>query len=109
IVEGRAGKLKNSLLHENLESISHHILKHDKYSNWEARMLRQDGQQNRELAPSLFGTQAQRRRWLKRWFYWIPGSPVLFFLYRYIFRLGVLDGVPGLIYCTLQAVHMFNI
>ena len=56
----------------------------------------------------MFGTQAQRRRWLKRNLYRLPGSPVLLFLYRYIFRLGFLDGVPGLIYCTFQAVQMFH-
>jgi hypothetical protein len=38
----------------------------------------------------------------------LPGSPVLLFLYRYFFRLGFLDGTPGLIYCGFQAVQMFH-
>ena len=29
-------------------------------------------------------------------------------LYRYVVRLGFLDGVPGLIYCVFQAVQMFH-
>ena len=62
-----------------------------------------------EMRASLFGTQAQRRRWLKRKLYRLPGSPVLLFLYRYVFRLGFLDGVPGLIYCSLQGVQFFHI
>ena len=63
-----------------------------------------------ELPPSLFGSQAQRRRWLRKKFFAIPGSPVLlFFLYRYVFRLGFLDGVPGLIYCGLQGMQFFHI
>ena len=33
---------------------------------------------------------------------------MLLFLYRYVFRLGILDGVPGLIYCGFQAVQMFH-
>jgi hypothetical protein len=33
---------------------------------------------------------------------------VLLFLYRYVFRFGFLDGVPGLIYCGFQAVQMFH-
>jgi hypothetical protein len=61
-----------------------------------------------EVEADLFGTQAQRRRWLKRNLYRLPGSPFLLFFYRYIFRLGFLDGVPGLIYCTFQAVQMFH-
>jgi hypothetical protein len=38
----------------------------------------------------------------------VPGSPVLLFLYRYVWRFGFLDGVPGLIYCGFQAVQMFH-
>jgi hypothetical protein len=38
----------------------------------------------------------------------MPGSPVLLFFYRYLFSLGFLDGVPGLIYCGFQAVQMFH-
>jgi hypothetical protein len=33
---------------------------------------------------------------------------LLLFLYRYIFRLGFLDGIPGLIYCGFQAIQMFH-
>lgn len=107
VVDGHTGKLKNALLHNNVESLSRYIAKHNEYSNWEARVLTQAGEQY-ELEPRLFGTQAQRRRLLKKWFYRVPGSPVLLFLYKYIFRLGFLDGIPGLIYCGFQAVQMFN-
>jgi hypothetical protein len=33
----------------------------------------------------------------------------LFFLYKYILRLGFLDGVPGLIYCAFQGIQFFHI
>jgi len=33
----------------------------------------------------------------------------MFFLYKYFFRLGFLDGVPGLIYCGLQGMQFFHI
>ncbi len=107
VVSGTTAKLHNPLIHHNLESLSRYIQKHDEYSNWEARVLAQSGH-DKELPPSLFGTQAQRRRWLKRKLFVVPGSPVLLFLYRYILRLGFLDGVPGLIYCGFQAVQMFH-
>jgi glycosyltransferase involved in cell wall biosynthesis len=107
VVEGETGSLRNPLLHHNVESLSRYIQKHDEYSNWESRVLLQPGD-DKELPPSLFGTQAQRRRWLKRKLFTVPGSPVLLFLYRYILRLGFLDGVPGLIYCGFQAVQMFH-
>jgi len=107
-VDGPTARLQNPLIHHNLESLSHYIRKHDEYSNWEARVLAQAEQTANQIVPSLFGTQAQRRRWLKKNIFAVPGSPVLIFLYRYLFRLGFLDGVPGLIYCSFQAVQMFH-
>ena len=107
-VDGPTARLKNPLVHHNVESLSHYIRKHDEYSNWEARVLAQAARNTDEIAPSFFGTQAQRRRWLKKKIFATPGSPVLLFLYRYLFRLGFLDGVPGLIYCSFQAVQMFH-
>ena len=108
VVDGTTMRLKNPLIHHNVESLSRYIQKHDEYSNWEARVLLQSGKDGAELPPALFGTQAQRRRWLKKKLYAMPGSPVLLFLYRYLLRLGFLDGIPGLIYCGFQAVQMFH-
>ena len=114
VVDGPTAELHHALVHHNADSLSRYILKHDEYSNWEARVLLQpEGAANsdpnsEEVSADLFGTQAQRRRWLKRNLYRLPGSPVLLFLYRYMVRLGFLDGVPGLIYCAFQAVQMFH-
>jgi glycosyltransferase involved in cell wall biosynthesis len=107
VVEGATARLRNPLVHHNVESLSRYIQKHDEYSNWESRVLLQRGD-DKDLPPSLMGTQAQRRRWLKRKLFALPGSPVLLFLYRYVLRLGFLDGVPGLIYCGFQAIQMFH-
>ena len=108
VVEGATGELHNSLIHHNVNSLSRYIGKHNEYSNWEARVLLKPVGGSEELKADLFGNQAQRRRWLKRKLYRLPGSPVLLFLYRYFLRLGFLDGVPGLIYCLFQAVQMFH-
>jgi glycosyltransferase involved in cell wall biosynthesis len=107
VAQGATAKLRRPIIHHNVESLSRYIQKHDEYSNWEARVLLQL-RSDSELRPTLWGTQAQRRRWLKRKLFVLPGSPVLLFLYRYIFRLGFLDGVPGLIYAGFQAVQMFH-
>jgi glycosyltransferase involved in cell wall biosynthesis len=107
VAEGRTTRLRQPIIHRNVESLSRYIQKHDEYSNWEARVLLQRGG-DAELPPSLWGTQAQRRRWVKRKLFAVPGSPVLLFLYRYIVHLGFLDGVPGLIYSGFQAVQMFH-
>jgi hypothetical protein len=107
VVDGVTGYLKQPLIHRNVESLSHYIRKHDEYSNWEASVLNGDSGAD-DLQPTLFGMQAQRRRWLKKTFFKLPGCSVLLFAYRYLFCLGFLDGVPGLIYCGSQAVQIFH-
>ena len=109
IVEGRTSCLANPLIHHNVESLSRYIQKHDEYSNWDARVWLEGEVGSQELPPSLFGSQAQRRRWLRQKFFAFPGSPLMFFFYKYIFRLGFLDGIPGLIYCSLQGIQFFHI
>src|SRR5580700_9082552 len=105
----RTSRLRHSLLHHNVESLSRYIRKHDEYSNWEAHVWLEGEENAKDLAPALFGTQAQRRRWLRKNLFAIPGSPALFFLYKYVFALGFLDGTPGLIYCGMQGVQFFHI
>ena len=109
VVIGNTAKLKNPLIHHNVESLSRYIQKHDEYSNWEARVWMLGAGGTGELPPALFGTQAQRRRWLRKKLFAIPGSPVLFFFYKYFLCLGFLDGIPGLIYCGFQGVQFFGI
>lgn len=108
IVSGCVGSLRAPLMHRNVESLSHYIRKHDRYSNWESHVLAAPNVSASELQPQLLGNQAQRRRWIKKCFFRFPGSPAALFLYRYFARLGFLDGIPGLIYCLFQAIQMFH-
>lgn len=109
VVQGKTARLSHPLVHCNVESLSRYIQKHNEYSNWEARVWLQGEASYGDLSPSLFGTQAQRRRWLRKQLFALPGSPVLFFFYKYMVRLGLLDGVPGLIYCAFQGIQFFHI
>ncbi|HTR22903.1 MAG TPA: glycosyltransferase family 2 protein [Terriglobales bacterium] len=108
VVDGPTRELRHALVHRNVSSLDRYIAKHNEYSNWEARVLSEPVGESEELRADLFGTQAQRRRWLKRKLYRLPGSPILLFFYRYVARLGFLDGIPGLIYCAFQAMQMFH-
>ncbi len=109
IVDGATRRLRHPLIHHNVESLDRYIQKHNEYSNWEARVWLDGNRDDEEIQPALYGTQAQRRRWLRRRLLEIPGSPLFFFLYKYFVRLGFLDGVPGLIYCAFQGVQFFHI
>lgn len=106
VVDGLVSRLKNPVRHENFNSIYRYIEKHNQYSNWEARVIAAGAQG--EVRPKLFGNQAERRRWLKRHFVNMPGSPLALFLLKYVFQLGFLDGIPGLIYCAFQAIQLFH-
>jgi glycosyltransferase involved in cell wall biosynthesis len=108
VVQGPKARLTHPLEHHNVESLSRYIQKHDEYSNWEARVW-VEGEQNGQIAASFWGTQAQRRRWLKTKFLSLPGAPIWFFLVKYVLGLGFLDGIPGLIYCGFQAVQVFHV
>ena len=57
-----------------------------------------------DVLPRLFGTDEQRKRWLKLRYINLPLflRPCLNFIYRYFFRLGFLDGRQGLIWHFLQ-------
>jgi len=107
LVAGKVGRLVNPVRHENINSLSRYIQKHNEYSNWEAKLFFEGAKG--ELEPAFWGNQAERRRWLKRVLLRLPGSPLLFFFYRYLFKLGFLDGVPGLLYSSFQAVHLFHV
>ena len=109
IVSGPTRRLKSRLLHYNVDSLDRYIHKHNQYSNWEARVWSESGGDEPQIQPALLGTQVQRRRWLRKRFFSLPGSPILFFIYKYFFRLGFLDGVPGLIYCAFQGIQFFHI
>jgi glycosyltransferase involved in cell wall biosynthesis len=53
----------------------------------------------------LTGGRTARKRWLKEKVYWrapLLVRPALYFLYRYVIKLGFRDGRPGLIFHLLQ-------
>ncbi len=106
IVNGSTRYLTNPVRHENLNSMFRYISKHNEYSNWEARVFIEST--TGELKPSLFGSQAQRRRWMKMRCISLFGSPLYLFLYKYFLKRGFMDGKQGFIYCLFQAMQVFH-
>lgn len=104
----RVGYLKHDMLHFAYPSIAVWIEKHNRYSNWEARVLRElhradDG----KLQARPFGTPLERKRWLKRLARGLPFRPTFRFLYHYILRQGFRDGYRGYVFCRLLAFYEF--
>lgn len=106
VVDGPVGQLENPIRHENWNSLYRYIEKHNEYSEWEAKVYHEGD--NGIVQPTLFGNQAQRRRWLKQKLVRLPGFPFLTFLYHYVLRLGFLDGKPGFIYCVFKGIQRFH-
>lgn len=57
-----------------------------------------------DVIPNVFGEQEERKRWLKMKYASLPLflRPFLYFIYRYVIRLGFLDGRQGFIWHFLQ-------
>jgi glycosyltransferase involved in cell wall biosynthesis len=108
VLEGRAEYLKNDLLHEDFKSIFHFVERHNRYSNWEARVyhnLASGAELERSIGASLLGSPLERKRFIKRLWARAPFRPLLRFVWMYVIKRGFLDGRPGLIFCTLMTMH----
>lgn len=109
IVEGPVGRLEHDFIHEDRKGLAEWIAKHVRYARREAEELlnRRQGKGQREIAARLFGTQAERKRWLRYHLYErLPPlvRPLAFWTYRYFLRGGFLDGREAFLYHFLQAL-----
>ncbi len=108
-VDGPVAKLRAPLEEWNRkeDSILFYLEKHLRYAEAFAReeLERRRGGTPFKTRPRLLGTPDQRVLWLKRVYYRSPLylRPFAYFLYRYVLRLGVLDGKQGFVFHFLQA------
>jgi glycosyltransferase involved in cell wall biosynthesis len=103
-LRGRVVRLAHELDHHAYPSIAIWVEKHNRYAVWEASMY---GRFLREPIPSTIGPGKRFKRLLKKVYLRLPMRPVVRFLYSYVFRLGFLDGRPGLVFCSLLAFYDF--
>ena len=100
---------KGYLLEENLKEndISFWIAKHNKYSSLQAieEIEREKGQRASTVDSRFFGNPDERTAWLKNLWWNMPlfVRPMIYFIWRYFFQLGFLDGRQGFIFHFLQA------
>ncbi len=107
--KSRIGALKHDMLHYAYPSIAVWIEKHNRYSNWEARVFVAPDKDSDfwKLRATPFGNPVERKRWIKRLAQRLPARSTLRFLYHYIYKKGILDGKRGLIFCRLLAWYEF--
>jgi len=105
IVQGPTGKLRCEMDHYAFPSVEVFVEKHNRYSNWEARVSAEQ---------RLAGTDSQissstvgRRRRLKQFSQRLPFRPLLRFLYVYVWQKGFLDGREGYYFARLHGFYEF--
>lgn len=102
-VSGDVRYLKHCLIHEDLRGLDFWISKHNRISRMAAlKAISVNDETTHEKFGELEG----------RWRVWVRDhiverlpaflQPFIFFSYRYVFRLGILDGKEGLIYYFLH-------
>jgi len=109
ITHGEAITFRHDFVDENLNDLTWWTDKHNRYATREAADLLtlahhiDGGDQNSGFRPTT--RQAEMKRWLKEKVYArlpIGVRPLLYWLYRYVFQLGFLDGKAGFLWHTLQ-------
>lgn len=112
ILNGSVGYLKEDMLHIDFRDIYQWLARHNRYSNWEARVyynLLTGKDDSGTIGANLFGDAVQRKRFLKKIWVRLPFKPLLRFILFYIIRLGFLDGEAGYIYGRLLSQYEYQI
>ncbi|MEY2977327.1 MAG: glycosyltransferase family 2 protein [Prochlorotrichaceae cyanobacterium] len=112
ILQGKSGYLKADMLHEDFRDVFHWLERHNRYSNWEARVydnLLSGQDESGTIGAKLWGDAVQRKRFLKKIWVQLPFKPLLRFILIYILQLGFLDGRAGFIYACLMSHYEYNI
>ena len=109
LFDGETTIIKNGdQVDANLNDLTWWTEKHNGYANREIidMLLMEYGLDEKfsKVKPKFWGTEEQRKRWLKVKYIKMPlfVRPYLNFIYRYFFKGGFLDGKRGFIWHTLQ-------
>lgn len=106
VVEGEVGHVNADIADINLNNVTWWTDKHNHYASREAvELLMHRNNGGREAETTRLNYQAKVKRWLKHNVYArlpLGLRALLYFIYRYIVRLGFLDGWQGLAFHFLQ-------
>jgi glycosyltransferase involved in cell wall biosynthesis len=103
VVRGRTGRLRAEMDHYAFPDVATFVEKHNRYSNWEARVAL--AASTGDGASALQSARVGWRRRLKSLARHLPFRPTLRFLYVYVWQRGFLDGVEGYCFARLHGVY----
>lgn len=108
--DGRCAYLQGHFIHHPFNrGLAHWVHRHNQYSTMEAGRLLAERQQALTWRDAVCVDPAIRRKTLKQIAFRVPCRPAFMFAYLYLFRLGFLDGLPGLHYGLLRAFYEYLI
>lgn len=97
LFHGKAGKIKNALLHYSHPSLELEVKKLNKYSSQDAKLMfekKKGGQLKREIRNVNL--------------YHLLVQPFIYFVYLFFYRGGYKDGIHGCIVGTMMAFSIFS-
>ena len=105
VVDGNVSRLSNDYIDTIGADLYNWTLRHARWAKLEVQEQGRTSTDRRLVEPRLGGTPIEKKRWLRTRV--LDRSPLFFrsfgyWIYRYFFRLGFLDGREGLIFHFLQ-------
>ena len=108
--QGEIRTLQEHLIHYPFaKGIAYWFERHNRYSTMEALALIQEIEEKFKIRDLFSNKPTIRRKSLKQLGYRLPGRPFIVFLYLYFFRLGLVDGLPGLRYSIMRSMYEYMI
>ena len=105
VVQGSTARLQSELDHYAFPDVATFVEKHNRYSNWEARVSLDGGL--RLGAGHLQAARVGWRRRLRILSQRLPVRPLLRFCYVYFWQRGFLDGREGYYFARMHAFYEF--
>jgi glycosyltransferase involved in cell wall biosynthesis len=111
-VDGPVLRLRNDIVDQDLKGLAAWLCKHVRYAELEAQRRRRLplSQRLRGLRDASGNSRPLSRTLLKDIVYpSVPAKPAAIFLYMYLIRLGLLDGLAGLRFCCYHAWFQMSV
>jgi glycosyltransferase involved in cell wall biosynthesis len=104
VLSGTTGQLKGDMIDDLRMPLTEWTFRHNRWADAEVEQQASDAASGERVEAKFTGNAIQRRRHLRGLYNESPlfVRPFVLFFYRYVIRLGFLDGKEGLIYYVLQ-------
>lgn len=96
----KVGVLRGKISHLDPDPLFDYFSRHNRYSDWEAEL-----RMNKGMQESVRNVRTSQGAFFDK----LPGKPLLFFLYSYVFRSGWRDGRVGFNYALALSFYYWQI